>query len=204
MRKRSMGKRVLIHALIISDSNGRFLVDIIRNPKLESAHLSGFISALKMFGEETLGEIGNISISGLDIDLLTISKHNLIMVVIMDSDLPDLNFKKGCERALDSFYEIYNELIPNWKGSLKTFRDFREILTKQIELFFDIYREYRIEQKSERRVKGVEEFNPEVSSAAIITALENELSQYERRFLFLQEHCKSIEEENRKLKEEKK
>ncbi|MGV9203907.1 MAG: hypothetical protein ACOC44_07775, partial [Promethearchaeia archaeon] len=71
-----MKKNILIHALIISDEQGRFLVDLIRNKDLNTAQLSGFISAFKMFGEETLGNIKAISIDGLDIDMLVVSKYN--------------------------------------------------------------------------------------------------------------------------------
>ncbi|MHA1292058.1 MAG: hypothetical protein ACTSQJ_05255 [Promethearchaeota archaeon] len=129
--------RILIHALIISDNNGRFLVDLIRNPDLKTDYLSAFIGALKMFGEETLGKIKDISINGLDIDLLVISRYGLAMIAIMDSNVPILNFREGCERALDVFYKIFKDKIENWDGSLKTFKDFRELLKGQVNRYFE-------------------------------------------------------------------
>ena len=132
MRKTSMNENLIIDGLIIADKNGRFLVDLIRNKQLETAHLSGFIGALKMFGDETLGQINDISINGLDIDMLIVSAHELIMVAIMDSDLPDLNFRGGCERALEVFYKIFKDEIKNWNGDLNPFKGFRKLLREQM------------------------------------------------------------------------
>ena len=144
-----MNESPLIHALIISDNNGRFLVDVIRNENLETAHLSGFISALKMFGEETLGKIRDISINGLDIDMLIFTKYNLIMIAIMDTSLPGLDFRAGCERALDVFFRIFGDQIEEWDGSLETFRDFRDLLNQQIERYFNELEEYNVEEHLE-------------------------------------------------------
>jgi len=144
-----MDDEILIHALIISDNNGRFLVDVIRNEKLETAHLSGFIGALKMFGEETLGKIRDISINGLDIDMLIVSKHKLIMIAIMDADLPKIGFRAGCEKALDLFNTLHGEDLKSWKGSLKTFRDFRSLLNQQIERYFGELKDFGIGKRAQ-------------------------------------------------------
>ena len=138
-----MPSDILIHALIIADRNGNFLVDLIRNESLEAARLSGFISALRMFGEETLGKIRDISINGLDIDLLVVSKYKLIMIAIMDSNLPGLDFRAGCERALEVFHKIFREQIENWDGSLSTFKDFKDLLQQQVDRYFQELKEYK-------------------------------------------------------------
>lgn len=145
-----MDDELLIHALIISDSNGRFLVDVIRNDKLETAHLSGFIGALKMFGEETLGKIRDISINGLDIDMLIVSKYKLIMIAIMDAELPEIGFRAGCERALDLFDTLHGEDLKSWDGSLKTFRDFRSLLNQQIERYFKELEDFRFAKRAHK------------------------------------------------------
>ena len=132
-----MSERLLVHALIISDNNGQFLCELVRNNKLDPAHLSGFISALKMFGEETLGKIRDISINGLDIEMLIISKYDLVFIALMDSNVPHLNFREGCERALDVFYRIFHDKLKDWDGSLKPFKDFKELLEGQVQRYFD-------------------------------------------------------------------
>ncbi|MHA1150977.1 MAG: hypothetical protein ACTSR8_22375 [Promethearchaeota archaeon] len=144
-----MSKSPLIHALIIADSNGNFLVDLIRNEKLEAARVSGFISALKMFGEETLGKIRDISINGLDIDMLVVSKYRLVMIAMMDSNLPGLDFREGCERALEIFNKIFHDKIENWNGSLDTFRDFKDLLQQQVDRYFKELEEHKEQQKRE-------------------------------------------------------
>lgn len=160
-----MQKKYLVHALIISDNNGRFLVDIIRNSKLDTAHLSGFIGALKMFGEETLGQIKDININGLDIDMIIVSKLDLIFIAIVDGDLPHLNFREGCGRALDVFHKIFQDKIEKWDGALKEFRDFRDILMGQIRRYFEEYKAY---------INGQ---NPDDNR---ITLIENELEKLEK------------------------
>lgn len=137
-----MSGKLLVHALIISDSNGRFLVDLVRNKQIRTDYLSGFIGALKMFGEETLGNIRDISINGLDIEMLIVSKYNLICVAIIDADIPEINFRRGCERALDVFYSLFKDKIEGWDGSLETFRDFKELLNEQILRYFEELAEY--------------------------------------------------------------
>jgi hypothetical protein len=138
--------QILIHALIIADHNGRFLVDVVRNQKLKTDYLSGFIGALKMFGEETLGNIKDISINGLDIDMIIVSKHNLIMIAVMDSDVPLLDFREGCARALEVFYKIFGDQIDSWNGSLETFRDFQDLLREQISRYFQELRDYDLKK----------------------------------------------------------
>ena len=144
-----MDDELLIHGLIIADKNGRFLVDVIRNNKLETAHLSGFIGALKMFGEQSLGRIRDISINGLDIDMLIVTKNRLIMIAIMDADLPEIGFRAGCERALDLFDTLHGEDLKSWDGSLKTFRDFRSLLSQQIDRYFEELADFRFAKRAQ-------------------------------------------------------
>ncbi len=133
---------LIIHALIIADDNGRFLVDVIRNEKLEATRLSALIGALKIFGEETLGKIKDIRINGLGINMLVVSKYNLIMIAIMDEDLPETNFREGCESALDTFYDSYKEVLQNWKGNLRLFSDFKILLNQQIQNYIEALKSF--------------------------------------------------------------
>ncbi len=158
-----MQQKILIHALIIADHNGRFLVDVVRNQKLKTDYLSGFIAALKMFGEETLGRIKDISINGLDIDMIIVTKYNLIMIAVMDSEVPLLDFREGCARALDVFYKIFGDKIDNWDGSLETFRDFQDLLKDQIARYFEELREHEFKL----RVKEMDIESKKVMSPVI-------------------------------------
>jgi len=178
-----MSSDPLIHALIISDSDGRFLVDVIRNKKLDTARLSGFIGALKMFGEETLGNIKDISINGANIDMLVISKDNLIMIAVMNSDLPAINFREGCERALTLFKTLHGDEINSWNGSLETFRDFQQLLNQQIERYFKELEEYKFKRQTQDKsfedlredmVKYNKKFFVQKSKSSIIPFFDDE------------------------------
>lgn len=149
-----MRERILIHALIISDNNGQFLCELLRNEKLEPAYLSGFIGALKMFGEETLGKIKDISINGLDIDMLIVSKHDLIFIALMDSNVPHLDFREGCERALDVFYKLFQNEIKTWDGSLQPFKGFKELLEGQVERYFEELEALKTKEKKKEEEKS--------------------------------------------------
>lgn len=144
-----MEENIYVHALIIADNHGRFLVDLIRNKDLDTNKLSMFISAFKIFGEETLGNIKAISIDGLDINMLVVSKYGLIAIAIMDSYCTQVtDFKTGCEKALDVFYKQYSEQINDWDGNLKTFREFKGILKDQIQLYLSRLKALELEEAS--------------------------------------------------------
>ncbi|MHA1292059.1 MAG: hypothetical protein ACTSQJ_05260 [Promethearchaeota archaeon] len=193
-----MARRILIHALIISDINGNFLVYIIRNEELDEAMLSGFIAALNTFGAETLGKIEDISISGLAINLLVVSKHNLICIAVMDSDLPELNFREGCEKILDTFYEKYKLSLTNWNGHIKTFKDFKIFLDNEIQNYFVKLKDFR--RRRRNKEMNIYDKSQELSPEQIIYALEKELSYYRAINSSLKEEINVLKDENKKLR----
>ena len=103
---------------------------------MDEALLSGFIAALNMFGKQTIGDLNEIAFTGLDVSLLVVSKYGLVCIAIMDADLTDIDFKEGCEEALDAFYERYHDNIHDWDGNMSKFRDFRDFLDAQIQEYF--------------------------------------------------------------------
>jgi len=194
-----MARRILIHALIIAGNNGNFLVSVVRNPELDEAVLSGFISALNMFGQQTLGKVGDITISGLGINLLVINKWGLHIIGILDADIPELNFREGCEAALDAFYEKYVEKLQDWNGRLKIFSDFKSYLEGMIQGYFVKLKEFRQnqpdffdEENGERTVLSPEE---------IISTLQNDIKIYQQANEGLHNRIKELEQENNLLKE---
>jgi len=185
-----MFRRILIHALIISDTDGNFLVHLIRNGELDEALLSGFIAALNMFGKQTIGDLNEISLSGLDISLLVVSKYNLICIAVMDADLTELDFREGCENALDVFYERYKDELDNWGGNIAKFRDFRAFLDGQIQDYFVKIKAFRKQQ----RMKYKERDSDCLSAEDLIKSLEKQLNSYENTI-------EKLEADNKKLKE---
>lgn len=193
-----MGRRILVHALIIARTDGMFLSHIIRNPSMDEAVLSGFISALNMFGKETLGSIDDISISGLDMHLIVVRKWGLMCIGIIDSDLPEFNFREGCENALETFYQRYINQIENWNGSLKPFAEFRNYLEDQIQGYFEKLKEYRTENKdlSEDRL-NIDQGKQQEE----IWVLKNDIYVFQEANKNLHKKIKNLEEENKSLKD---
>jgi hypothetical protein len=192
-----MARRILVHALIISGNDGNFLVSVVRNPEMDETVLAGFISALNMFGSQTLGNVGDISISGLGINLLVINKWGLHIIGILDSDLPELNFREGCENALQAFYEKYVEKLEKWDGRLKAFSDFKPFLEGMIQGYFVKLKEYRKNQP-----EFFEEGNDRkpLSSEDMISALQGDLKLYQEANETLHVKLKRLEDEKAALK----
>ncbi len=193
-----MTRRILVHALVIATFEGNFLVSIIRNPELDETVLSGFIGALNMFGQQTLGKVGDISISGLGINLLVIHKWGLHVIAIIDSDLPELNFREGCEAALDAFYDRYVQKLENWGGRLRIFSDFKPFLEGQIQGYFAKLKEFKKDQPDffETEYNGQKQSTP----AQLINALQNDVKIYQDANESLHNRIKGLEKENEELK----
>ena len=137
-----MEKHLLIHAFLISDNNGTLLVEVTKNETMEPALLSGFISALKVFGEGTLGNISNISIEGLDINMIIVSKFNLFMMAIIDSNIPELNLRTGCEETLKIFYQMFKDRFDSFDGDVTVFDKFTEILEAHVQHYLQALEEF--------------------------------------------------------------
>ena len=194
-----MTKRILIHALIISGADGTFLTHIIRNPELDEAVLSGFISALNIFGSHTLGKIGDISISGLDINLLVIHKYSLMCIAVMDSDIPELSIREGCEIALDTFYQKYVQEIDNFNGRLTKFSEFKPFLEGQIQGYFAKLKEHEKEQKAFSDDASLKE--KELSPEELIEVLKKDIIIYQQANSSLHEKNRELEEKIKELEE---
>ena len=127
----------LLHGIFISDVNGMFLVKYVNDPKLKTELLSSFISGLFLFGKESVGHIDEISIKGLNMEIMVIYKHDLILSALFSKAMPQENMRNEAEQALDLFYETYQARLQNWDGDLNCFCDFEDKLKQQVDLYFD-------------------------------------------------------------------
>jgi len=121
----------LIKGIIICKQSGEYLVDLIIDSKINPVLLSSFVGALSLFGEETMKKIEEINIKGLDVDMIMISKYNLILVAIMDKQFLKHNIREEAEMALDMFYSSYQEEI-NGCVDVCQFEEFKQMLYWQI------------------------------------------------------------------------
>lgn len=125
----------LIKGIVICKNSGEYLVDLILDTQINPVMLSSFVGALSLFGEETMKKIEEISIKGLDVDMVMISKYNLILVAILDKESHKQNIREEAEMALDMFFSSYQEEIEGCIDVCK-FDDFKQMLYFQVIDYF--------------------------------------------------------------------
>lgn len=98
--------------------------------------LSSFVGALGLFGEN-LGQIEEINIKGLDVEMVVVYKYNLIFVAILDKEFLKHNIREEAEKSLDMFYSLYRKEIDENCNEVSQFSSFKNVLLKQIEEYFN-------------------------------------------------------------------
>ena len=120
---------------MICKETGIYLLDLILDSEINPILLSSFVGALSLFGEENMGKIEEITIKGLDIQMIIVSKHKLILIAIMDKDFLKQDIREEAEKALDMFYTLYQNEIDECVD-VYIFDSFKKILYKQIKEYF--------------------------------------------------------------------
>jgi hypothetical protein len=123
-------------AIVICKESGEYLLDLILDSDINPMLLSSFVGALALFGKDNMGKIKEITVKGLDLEMIIVSKYDLILITIMDKAYVRDNIRAEAEKALDMFYLLYKEDLEN---SLYTgvFESFKKILILQIKDYFD-------------------------------------------------------------------
>ncbi|MHA2283170.1 MAG: hypothetical protein ACXAC5_20200 [Promethearchaeota archaeon] len=98
--------------------------------------LSSFVGALRLFGNN-LGEIEEINIKGIDVEMIIVYKYGLIFVAILDKEFVKHDIRAEAEKSLDVFYTLYRTEIRNNSFEISQFEPFKNILSKQIEDYFN-------------------------------------------------------------------
>ena len=133
---------------MICKESGEYLLDLILDSDINPVLLSSFVGALSLFGKDNLGKIEEISVIGIDVNMIIVYKYNLILIAIVDKDFIKHDIRDEAEKALDMFYSSYLEEIK--KGvEVSVFNDFKQILYMQIEDYFEI-----IEDKEREKEVG--------------------------------------------------
>ncbi|MFX1314819.1 MAG: hypothetical protein ACFE9T_03080 [Promethearchaeota archaeon] len=126
----------LLKGIVICKESGEYLLDLILDTKIDPILLSSFVGALRLFGEN-LGEIEEINIKGLAVQMIIVYKYNLIFVAILDKLFLKNDIREEAEKALDMFYTLYREEINRDDIEISQFKSFKNILSKQIEEYFE-------------------------------------------------------------------
>ena len=116
------------------------MLDLILDSKINPILLSSFVGALRLFGDN-LGRIEEINIKGLDVDMIIVYKYNLIFVAILEKEFVRRDLRREAEKALDMFYLMYRSEINENCIDISQFRSFKDVLSKQIEEYFERIKE---------------------------------------------------------------
>jgi len=126
----------LIKGIVICKETGIYLLDFILDTEINPILLSSFVGALSLFGEENMGRIEEITIKGLDIQMIIVNKYNLTLIAIMDKDFVKHDIRKEAEKSLDMFYNLYCDEIGECVDT-NAFDPFKEVLIHQINKYFE-------------------------------------------------------------------
>jgi len=126
----------LLKGIVICKESGEYLLDLILDSIINPIMLSSFVGALSLFGKDNLGKIEEINVKGLDVDMIIVSKYNLILIAIMDKDFIQHDIRNEAETALDMFYMLYQDETDGCVD-LSKFESFKEVLLGQIKEYFE-------------------------------------------------------------------
>ncbi len=124
-----------LKGIVICKTSGEYLLDLILDSEINPILLSSFVGALSLFGKGSLGKIEEITIKGLDVQMIIVAKNELILIAIMDKYFVSESLREEASKALDTFYGLYKEDI-NDCLDVNKFCSFKEILSTQIEDYF--------------------------------------------------------------------
>ncbi|MFX1521903.1 MAG: hypothetical protein ACFFCC_00210 [Promethearchaeota archaeon] len=83
-----------------------------------------------------MGEIEEILIKGIDVEMIVVYKYSLIFIAILDKEFVKHDIRNEAEKALDLFYTLYRAEISSDNIEISQFEPFKNILSNQIEDYF--------------------------------------------------------------------
>ncbi|MHA2400709.1 MAG: hypothetical protein ACXADU_17710 [Promethearchaeota archaeon] len=98
-----------------------------------------------------MGEIKEINIKGLDVQMIIVYKYNLIFVAILDKEFVKHDIRTEAEKALDMFYTLYRTEIRSSAYEISQFESFKNVLSMQIE-------EYLLKLQNSEEEKEIGDF----------------------------------------------
>lgn len=129
-----------VKAIVICKESGEYLLDLILDHQINPILLSSFVGALSLFGKDGLGQIKEITIKGLDLELIIINKHDLVFLAIVDKSFMSDKIREDYEKSLDMFYLLYKKDIEQYSLDTARFESFKKIIILQIQEYFENYK----------------------------------------------------------------
>ncbi|MHA1730813.1 MAG: hypothetical protein ACTSU5_02670 [Promethearchaeota archaeon] len=126
-----------IKGIFILNTAGNVLLDLINdessgvNPEL----LGSFCAAIALLGRENLGKIQEINIKGLDLNMALVTRHDLILIALIDPSISNVEVREEAEQALEMFHGQFHGILENWNGDQGLFKEFRAEMESQVKAF---------------------------------------------------------------------
>ena len=125
-----------IKGIVICKETGEYLLDLILDSDIDPVLLSSFVGALALFGLDNIGKIEEITVKGLNIEMLIVSRNHLILVIIFDKNWETNIMHEEAEEALNMFYYTYKDVINKIPIDISKFESFKNLLNIQIKDYF--------------------------------------------------------------------
>lgn len=130
----------IIKSIVICKITGEYLVDQILDSDINPIMISSFVSALSMFGKENMGKIEEISVKGIDVEMVVVSKHDLILITMMDRDFHKNIIREHGQKILNLFHKMYENELEDC-CEINKFKDFKDVLLSEIQACLDRMKE---------------------------------------------------------------
>lgn len=121
----------VIKAIVICTDTGLYLVDHVLDTSIDPIMLASFISALAKFADANMGKIQEISVKGLDMELIIIAKYGLILIALMDRDFYKDIVREHGARILDLFYKMFEHHLDD-VSEIDKFEKFKDYIFSEI------------------------------------------------------------------------
>lgn len=97
--------------------------------------IAGFLMALKDFSQEVTGGKGNIKVIDMIIyHIHLVFKGGVLIAAASDNKDSKEIAQNKLELLLDDFISQYSEVLINWMGDVRIFRDFESVIEKSLEM----------------------------------------------------------------------
>jgi len=124
-----------VRAIVICKWTGEFLVDLIIDKSVDSILLSGFVASLSMFADASLGKIEDISVNGVDMDMVIVTNGELIAVVMMDKTYLKERVREEVKNLLEAFTIMYRDDLYANSCNSEQFSNFSNVIMSHIHQF---------------------------------------------------------------------
>ena len=141
-RKCEIAANFGMKAVVISNKEGTPMVKVKIDDCADENLMGPFLSAIKSFSREILGDGSEVSFRTGNLDLYCFTKQyqklELMIFTLMDNSMVKIDLRSESESALDAFVSHFGEdKILKWTGDVSMYVSFEQALQNQIKEYFN-------------------------------------------------------------------